>query len=237
MLEIRQLCASYGHGDVLHEVSLDLAPGSFTALVGANGAGKSTLMRVLSGLMRPSAGSVRFEGQAITGLTAEKVMRLGLALVPEGRKVFGPLTVAENLEMGAFRFLIRQDGARYRDRLAFVLSLFPKLEERLSQTAGTLSGGEQQMLAIGRALMSNPRLLLLDEPSMGLAPLIVRQIFDTLSRLCAEGLTLFVCEQNTDVTLRHAHSGHVLESGQVVLSLPAAQLRQDARVKEAYLGI
>ena len=237
MLEIRDLHASYGQGDVLHGISLDVGQGALTALIGANGAGKSTLMKTVSGLMKPTRGAVRCEGRDIGGLGAERIVRMGLALVPEGRKVFAPLTVAENLEMGAFQFLMRRDTQRCRARLDFVLALFPRLEERLAQPAGTLSGGEQQMLAIGRALMSDPKLLLLDEPSMGLAPLVVRQIFQTLSELARQGMTVFVCEQNSEVTLRHAGMGHVLESGRLVLSGPAAGLVADPRVKDAYLGI
>ncbi|VTU27614.1 LIV-I protein F [Variovorax sp. PBS-H4] len=237
MLEIRNLHVSYGQGDVLRGVSLGIPDGGFTALIGANGAGKSTLMRTVSGLMKPSKGSIVLDGQEISGQRAERVVRQGVALVPEGRKVFAPLSVGENLEMGAFQFLMRGTKDRYRRRLDFVLALFPRLAERLAQPAGTLSGGEQQMLAIGRALMCEPRLLLLDEPSMGLAPLVVTQIFATLSTLCEQGLTIFVCEQNSEVTLRHAAYGHVLENGQVTLSGPAGELLRDERVKEAYLGV
>lgn len=237
MLDIHNLHASYGQGDVLRGVSLSIPDGGFTALIGANGAGKSTLMRTISGLMKPSEGSIVLDDQDISGQCAERIVRQGVALVPEGRKVFAPLSVAENLEMGAFQFLIRGTKDRYRQRLDFVLTLFPRLAERLSQPAGTLSGGEQQMLAIGRALMCEPRLLLLDEPSMGLAPLVVTQIFETLSALCKEGLTIFVCEQNSEVTLRHAAYGHVLENGQMTLSGPASELLRNERLKEAYLGV
>lgn len=236
MLEIRDLHASYGHGDVLHGLNLDIEQGSLTAIIGANGAGKSTLMKTISGLMKPTKGSIVHMGQDISGLGAERVVRRGLALVPEGRKVFAPLTVAENLEMGAFQYLIKRDTAPYHTQLEFVLDLFPKLKERMQQAAGTLSGGEQQMLAIGRALMSAPKVLLLDEPSMGLAPLVVKQIFETLSELAAQKLTVFVCEQNSEVTLRHAHYGYVIESGRLVLSGRAEELIADTRVKEAYLG-
>lgn len=236
MLEIRDLHASYGHGDVLHGLNLSIEQGSLTAIIGANGAGKSTLMKTISGLMKPTKGSILHMGQDISGLGAERVVRRGLALVPEGRKVFAPLTVAENLEMGAFQYLIKRDTTHYQTQLEFVLDLFPKLKERMQQTAGTLSGGEQQMLAIGRALMSAPKVLLLDEPSMGLAPLVVKQIFETLSALAAQKLTVFVCEQNSEVTLRHAQYGYVIESGRLVLSGKAAELAADARVKEAYLG-
>lgn len=236
MLEIRDLHASYGHSDVLHGLNLNIREGSLTALIGANGAGKSTLMKTISGLMKPTQGAIHYMGQDISGLGAERVVRRGLALVPEGRKVFAPLTIAENLEMGAFQYLIKRDTTQYRTQLEFVLELFPKLKERMQQAAGTLSGGEQQMLAIGRALMSAPKVLLLDEPSMGLAPLVVKQIFKTLSDLAARKLTVFVCEQNSEVTLRHAHYGYVIESGRLVLSGRADELIADARVKEAYLG-
>jgi branched-chain amino acid transport system ATP-binding protein len=237
MLEIRDLHASYGHGNVLHGLTLNVPEASLTALIGANGAGKSTLMRTISGLMKPTQGSVSYRGENLSGIGAERIVRKGLALVPEGRKVFAPLSIAENLEMGAFQFLIRRDTARYRTQLDFVLELFPKLKERLAQPAGTLSGGEQQMLAIGRALMSAPKVLLLDEPSMGLAPLVVKQIFETLASLATEGLTVFVCEQNSEITLRHASYGYVIESGRMVLSGKARELLADARVKEAYLGV
>jgi len=236
MLEVRDLHASYGHGDVLHGLNLHIREGSVTALIGANGAGKSTVMKTVSGLMKPTRGAVLHMGQDISGLGAERVVRRGLALVPEGRKVFAPLTVAENLEMGAFQYLIKRDTARYQTQLEFVLELFPKLKERMEQAAGTLSGGEQQMLAIGRALMSAPKVLLLDEPSMGLAPLIVKQIFETLAELATQNLTVFICEQNSEITLRHADHGYVIESGRLVLSGKAEELVADERVKEAYLG-
>ena len=237
MLDVRDLCVSYGHGDVLEHLTLEIPARSFTALLGANGAGKSTLLKTISGLMKARSGSIRFDGQDITGLGADRILRAGLALVPEGRKVFAPLTVGENLEMGAFTFLVKRQTARYQAQLDFVLDLFPKLKERLPQQAGTLSGGEQQMLAVGRALMSDPRMLLLDEPSMGLAPIVVEQIFETLSALSREGRTIFVCEQNIEVTLRHATFAHVLESGKITLSRSASELLDDDRVREAYLGV
>jgi branched-chain amino acid transport system ATP-binding protein len=237
MLEIRDLHASYGLGDVLAGVSLDVPQGAFCALIGANGAGKSTTMRALSGLLRPVRGTIRFDGRDISRLPADLIVRMGLALVPEGRKVFAPLSVRENLEMGGFQHLFPRTKAVFAKHMAFVLDLFPRLEERLEQPAGTLSGGEQQMLAIGRALMSGPRLLLLDEPSMGLAPLIVTQIFNTLKRLNELGTTLFVCEQNTAVTLRKAQQAYVLEGGRITLSGTAASLAADDRVREAYLGL
>lgn len=237
MLNVRDLCVSYGRGDVLHHLTLDIPQRSFTALLGANGAGKSTLLKTISGLMKARSGAIRFQDQDITGQGADRILRAGLALVPEGRKVFAPLTVAENLEMGAFTFLVRRQNDRYQTQRAFVLDLFPRLKERLGQQAGTLSGGEQQMLAVGRALMSDPQMLLLDEPSMGLAPIVVEQIFETLSALAREGRTIFVCEQNIEVTLRHAHFAHVLESGQITLSRNASDLLDDDRVREAYLGV
>jgi branched-chain amino acid transport system ATP-binding protein len=237
MLEIRDLAASYGLGDVLSGVTLEVAQGGFCALIGANGAGKSTTMRAVSGLLRPVRGVIRFDGRDITRLPADRIVRMGVALVPEGRKVFAPLTVRENLEMGGFQHLFPRTRAAFAQHLDFVLGLFPRLEERLDQPAGTLSGGEQQMLAIGRALMSGPRLLLLDEPSMGLAPLIVTQIFATLKKLNELGTTLFVCEQNTAVTLRQADRAYVLEGGRITLAGTAASLAADDRVREAYLGL
>ena len=237
MLEVRGLQAGYGHGIVLSDVTLSVPKGGFHALIGANGAGKTTTMRVLSGLMAPSAGHVIFDGHDLAGLRADRVMRLGLALVPEGRKVFAPLTVRENLEMGAFALLFPRRRTGIEKNLAMVLDLFPRLEERLDQLAGTLSGGEQQMLAIGRALMSSPRMLLLDEPSMGLAPLVITQIFDTLQRLRGLGLTILVCEQNTNITLKRAEYGYVLEGGRITLADQASALAANERVREAYLGI
>ena len=241
MLEVTGLYAGYGASEVLHDVSFSVAAGTFCALVGANGAGKSTTMKAVAGTLRPVRGSIRFEGRDITRSSAARIVAGGIALVPEGRHVFGPLTVHENLQMGAFTKL-RPPASKTADRaveqrLAFVLSMFPRLEERFSQLAGTLSGGEQQMLAIGRALMSEPRLLLLDEPSMGLAPLIVQQVFATLTRLQEHGVTVLVSEQNASMTLAHADVGYVIESGEIVLSGSAAELHDNARVREAYLGI
>lgn len=237
MLELKGVGASYGRGAVLAGMDLRVETGSFCALIGSNGAGKSTTMRAISGLLRPVTGEIRFEGTDLSGLAADRIARLGLSLVPEGRKVFAPMTVRENLEMGAFQFLFPRDRGRLGERMDFVTSLFPRLAERFGQAAGTLSGGEQQMLSIGRALMSAPRLLLLDEPSMGLAPLIVAEIFATLKRLSETGTTLFVCEQNTSVTLRHADHCYVLEGGRITMSGSAESLVQDDRVREAYLGL
>ncbi|MGO4392363.1 ABC transporter ATP-binding protein [Variovorax sp. M-6] len=237
LLDIQGLHAGYGASDVLHDVAIAMEPGSFHALIGANGAGKSTTMKALSGLLRPVRGSIAFAGEDIARLPAARIVSKGFALVPEGRRVFGPLSVKDNLQMGAFTDLFPRRKSNLEDRLAFVLSTFPRLEERLSQAAGTLSGGEQQMLAIGRALMSGPRLLALDEPSMGLAPVIVEQVFAALKQLQRGGLTILVSEQNASITLAHADIGHVMESGAITLSGAAAALRDDDRVREAYLGL
>jgi branched-chain amino acid transport system ATP-binding protein len=237
VLEVRQLSAGYGAADVIHELSFEVARGSFCALIGANGAGKSTTMKALSGLLRPVHGEVRFDGEAIERLDAAQIVRRGMALVPEGRRVFAPLTVRENLQMGAFIHLFPRARGQVAERLDFVLATFPRLRERLAQAAGTLSGGEQQMLAIGRALMSEPRLLLLDEPSMGLAPVIVQQVFAALRQLQQGGLTVLVSEQNASVALACADHGHVIEAGSLAMSDSAAALRGNDKVREAYLGI
>jgi branched-chain amino acid transport system ATP-binding protein len=240
MLDVVDLQAGYGAADVLHRMSFDVSRGSFCALIGANGAGKSTTMKAIAGLVRPVKGSITFEGERIDRLPAAQIVSRGIALVPEGRRVFGPLTVRENLQMGAFTRLfprVARGDRRVEQRLEFVLETFPRLQERLAQQAATLSGGEQQMLAIGRALMSEPRLLLLDEPSMGLAPLIVQQVFDVVSRLQQGGMTVLVSEQNASVALAHADRGYVIESGRIVMADGAAALRGDDRVREAYLGI
>ncbi len=214
-----------------------MTQGSFCALIGANGAGKSTTTKAVSGLLRPVRGSIRFEGQEIARLDASSIVKRGVALVPEGRRVFGPLTVRENLQMGAFTRLFPRADPGVAAQLALVLATFPWLEGRLDQYAGTLSGGEQQMLAIGRALMSRPRLLILDEPSMGLAPVVVQQVFSVLKQLQRDGLTLLVSEQNASVTLAYADHGYVIESGSIALSGSAAELRGSDHVREAYLGI
>jgi branched-chain amino acid transport system ATP-binding protein len=237
VLEVVQLSAGYGAADVIHELSFEVARGSFCALIGANGAGKSTTMKALSGLLRPVHGQVRFEGEAIERLGAAQIVRRGMALVPEGRRVFAPLTVRENLQMGAFTRLFPRARGQVGERLDFVLATFPRLRERLAQLAGTLSGGEQQMLAIGRALMSEPRLLLLDEPSMGLAPVIVQQVFAALRQLQENGLTVLVSEQNASVALACADHGYVIEAGSLAMSDSAAALRGNDKVREAYLGI
>jgi branched-chain amino acid transport system ATP-binding protein len=237
MLKIKGLHAGYGASDVLHDVTFDIGRGAFHALIGANGAGKSTTMKAVSGLLRPVRGSISFEGEDISKLPAARIVARGFALVPEGRRVFGPMTVKDNLEMGAFSQIFPSRKSNVSERFEFVLDTFPRLKERLSQIAGTLSGGEQQMLAIGRALMSGPRFLALDEPSMGLAPVIVEQVFSTLKKLQKGGLTILVSEQNASITLAHADVGHVMENGVITLSGPAAWLRDNDQVREAYLGL
>ncbi len=237
MLEVDRLNAGYGDIQVLRGLSLTVAPGECVCLVGANGAGKTTLMRSLSGLLRPVGGAIRFGGRELSRLDAHAVVAAGIALVPEGRRVFAPLTVRDNLEMGAFRrsWPRRQEGIA--SDLEFVLTLFPRLRERLLQPAGTLSGGEQQMLAIGRALMARPKLLLLDEPSMGLAPLVVKEIFATIRTLNAEGMAILLAEQNARMALRTASRGYVLAEGHIVNAADTATLQRDPAVQEAYLGL
>ncbi len=233
MLEVRGLTAGYGSATVLRGVDLAVPRGGCVCLLGANGAGKTTTMRALSGLLRVRAGRVLVEGRDITDLPPEARLEAGLAMVPEGRRVFAPLTVAENLAIGAYR----ADPAAARRAREHVLALFPRLAERLSQEAGTLSGGEQQMLAIGRALMGGPRILLLDEPSMGLAPMVVRDIFRTIAALNAEGLTILLAEQNARLALRVAQQGAVLAEGTVAVRGTSAELAADEAVREAYLGV
>ena len=230
-LEVRGLTADIGAVRILHGLDLGVAPGSAVALIGSNGAGKSTLMRAIAGLLRPVGGSIRYDGADLTRLSADKVVRQGLALVPEGRQIFAPLTVRENLLMGAYA---KREGPRELDR---VLAIFPKLAARLRQLGGTLSGGEQQMLAIGRALMSSPRLLLLDEPSLGLAPKVVAEIFQVIGQLVAAGTSVLLAEQNAAMALRVAQTGYVLREGRIVLTGSASALAEDPSVQQAYLGI
>jgi|SRR5690625_1094987 len=231
-LEVANLQVNYGHVEAVRGISFELAQGGIAALVGANGAGKSTTLQALSGLL-PKAGKIIFEGKDISQLPAHKIVERGIIQVPEGRAILATMTVKENLELGAYR-LKRKIHARDYD---YVFSLFPRLAERLHGLAGNLSGGEQQMLAIGRALMAKPRLLLLDEPSMGLAPLVVREIFNALKLIHADGLSLFLVEQNVRQALRLAQHGYVLENGTIVLSDTGAALLQHPRVVQAYLGV
>ena len=234
MLAVQGLDAGYGPVQVLHGVTLHVDPGEAVCLIGANGAGKSTVLGALSGLIAPRAGSIRILGREFAGQPAHRVVRAGMALVPEGRRVFPRLSVTENLRLGAWQ---RSDHAGIARDLDRAFTLFPVLADRRHQAAGTLSGGEQQMLAISRALMSRPRLLLMDEPSMGVAPLLVARIFATIRRLHAdEGMSLLVVEQNAHLALELADRAYVLEHGRILLHGVASELRHDPRVKAAYLG-
>ncbi len=233
MLRLERVSAAYGRIQALRDVSLEVPAGSVVALLGANGAGKTTTLRVISGLLRPTAGAVYLDGRRIDRLPPEAIVRLGVAHVPEGRQVFADLTVGENLMLGAYA---RRDRRNIPADLERVFNLFPVLRERRKQLAGTLSGGEQQMLAIGRALMARPRLLLLDEPSLGLAPMVVREIFRTVRRINAEGTTVLLVEQDASRALQVAQTAYVLQTGQVVLWGPAAELRQNEAVRRSYLG-
>ena len=232
LLALEQLQVAYGGIRAVKGIDLTVEPNETVCLIGANGAGKTTTLKAITGLVRAAAGRVVYNGDEITGRRVHEIARRGLALVPEGRGVFAQLTIEENLAMGAFA---RADGGIAGD-IERVFTLFPRLKERRRQTAGTLSGGEQQMLAIGRALMSRPRLLLLDEPSMGLAPLMVERIFEVIRHIAAEGVTLLLVEQNARLALEASHRAYVLEGGLVTLSGPARELLGDARIREAYLG-
>ncbi|HEY0192554.1 MAG TPA: ABC transporter ATP-binding protein [Kofleriaceae bacterium] len=233
MLEVTGLDVHYGGVHAVRGVSFAVAPGEIATLVGANGAGKSTTLRAISGLVAASGGSVRFAGEPITGLPAHAIAARGLAHVPEGRGIFANLTVDENLQLGAY---LRRDPAGVARDRDHALGLFPRLRERLAQDAGTLSGGEQQMLAIARALLGRPRLLLLDEPSLGLAPQLVARIFEIIPAIAAEGTTILLVEQNAHLALRVATTAHVLEVGALVVSGPAAELARDDQIRKAYLG-
>jgi branched-chain amino acid transport system ATP-binding protein len=237
MLEVRNLHAAYEGKEALHGLSFDVAEGSCVCLIGANGAGKTTTMRCLSGLLRPTQGTIVFEGKAITAAAPAARVAAGIALVPEGRRVFAPMTVRDNLEMGAYRRLWPRRQATVAADFEFVFDLFPRLRERSTQLAGALSGGEQQMLAIARALMSRPKLLLLDEPSMGLAPMVVRDIFATLRRLNEMGVSILVAEQNTRMALRTASRGYVMAGGLIVQAADAKTLAAESSVQNAYLGL
>ncbi len=234
MLEVENLHVSYGAIKALHGVSLKVPAGSIVTLIGANGAGKSTTLRALSGLVKAASGRIRYEGQDISGLRAHKIVSRGLCHVPEGRMVFGNLTVHENLAMGAF---LQRDKAWIAQQTEYVFHLFPRLKERENQAAGTLSGGEQQMLAIGRALLGRPKFLMLDEPSLGIAPLLVKTIFERIVEINREqGLTILLVEQNANLALDVSSYGYVIETGSILLEGPSAELKADPRVQEAYLG-
>jgi branched-chain amino acid transport system ATP-binding protein len=234
MLELRDLTVSYGAITALHGISIKVEAGSIVTLVGSNGAGKSTTLRAISGLVKVKSGEILYEDQPITNLPPHRVVARGIAQSPEGRMVFANLTVKENLRMGAY---LRKDKANFGKDLDFIYGIFPRLKERAKQTAGTLSGGEQQMLAIGRALMSKPKLLLLDEPSLGIAPLLTKTIFEQIVAINRElKLTILLVEQNANLALEVSHRGYVLETGRILLENTAEALRQDPKVREAYLG-
>jgi branched-chain amino acid transport system ATP-binding protein len=234
LLEIRDLTLLYGRIQALHGITLDVGEGEVVALIGANGAGKSTTMRAISGLRPVASGTIRFAGEDITRLRADLRVARGICQAPEGRGIFPGMSVRENLEMGAY---IRRDSAAIRQDFDRVLELFPRLNERLKQAGGTLSGGEQQMLAVGRALMSRPRLLLLDEPSMGLAPMLIQQIFTIITEINEQGTTVLLVEQNAQQALSRAHRAYVLETGRIVKTGAGRDLLDDPAVKEAYLGV
>lgn len=232
-LEARGLEVSYGGIRAVKGIDLTVKSGELVCLIGANGAGKTTMLKSLCGMLAPSKGDILYEGVSITGRPSYELVRRGISLVPEGRGIFGRLTLEENLRIGAYT---RHDHADIRADMERLYELFPRLAERRAQQAGTLSGGEQQMLAIGRALMSRPRLLLLDEPSMGLAPMLVQKIFETIRRIAEEGMTLLLVEQNARLALEVSHRGYVMESGNIVLADSAKALLKNPKVQECYLG-
>jgi len=232
MLEVNDLHVYYGGIHALKGVNLSVSPGQIVTLIGANGAGKSTTLRSIVGMARPRQGSIRFQDEEVSRKETHQIIRMGIGISPEGRKVFPNLTVMENLELGAYNRTHRE----FVDQLEWVFSLFPRLKEREEQLAGTLSGGEQQMLALGRALMSRPRLVLLDEPSLGLAPLVVQEVFRTIQTINEGGATILLVEQNAIAALQIAHYGYVLETGEVMLEGTGESLLQDERVRQAYLG-
>ena len=235
VLAIDGLCVSYGIIGVLDNVSLEVRRGEILSIVGANGARKSTLLKSITGLVRPASGSIDFDGTRITTLRTDVIVRMGVTMVPEGRRIFPDLTVKENLELGGFS---QPDKKVHRDLLDLIVTSFPRLKERMKQHAGTLSGGEQQMLAMGRALMSHPKLLLLDEPSMGLSPIITREIFSLITRINSEkGISMILVEQNAHMALEHSHRSCVLENGRITLQGPSGKIKHDPRIVEAYLGV
>lgn len=233
MLKIEDINVYYGNIQALKGVSMEINEGEIVTLIGANGAGKSTLLKTISGLLKPKQGKVLFEGDSIGGKAAQAIVKLGISHVPEGRRVFANMTVAENLELGAY---LRKDKDGIHKDMEKVYELFPRLLERIKQQAGTLSGGEQQMLAMGRALMAKPRLLLLDEPSMGLAPLLVKQIFNIIQEISESGTTILLVEQNANLALSIADRAYVVETGRIVLSGNAEELKSSEEIKMAYLG-
>lgn len=235
LLEVEGLCVNYGHIEAIRDISFGVEEGTIATLIGANGAGKSTTLKTLSGLRKVRAGTVKFDGKDITHVPAYDRVKLGISQSPEGRGIFPGMTVRENLDMGAYVRADRKSSA-LREDLDRVFDLFPRLKERTSQVSGTMSGGEQQMLAMGRALMARPRLVLLDEPSMGLAPKLIAQIFSIIQEINEQGTTVLLVEQNAAQALKRAHTAHILETGEIVRSGTGAELAGDASVKAAYLG-
>jgi branched-chain amino acid transport system ATP-binding protein len=233
LLALRDVSVSYGNIAAIQGLSIDVFPGEIVCLIGSNGAGKSTTLRTISGLLRPKHGSVLFEGRSIGGQPGHTIVKMGICQSPEGRRIFARMTVSENLDLGAF---LRKDTSKVAEDRERVLELFPRLRDRLTQKAGTMSGGEQQMLAVARALLGNPKLLLLDEPSMGLAPVLVDLIFETIETIREQGVTVLLVEQNALAALEIADYGYVLESGKLSLQGPAEQLLDDASAAAAYLG-
>ena len=236
MLRIEGLNASYGSIRVLKDISIQVPAGKVVSIIGANGAGKSTLLKSISGIMKINGGSILYKEQNIAGMPANRIVRLGISQVPEGRQIFAHLTVRDNINLGAYHYFKRSNRLEIKERIERVYQMFPILEKRSKQIAGTLSGGEQQMLAIGRALMGRPELLLLDEPSMGIAPLVVREIFNVIKQLNQSGVTVLLVEQNARAALKVAHHSYVLERGEIVLEGLAAELLDNPKVKEHYLG-
>jgi len=234
ILKVEGIHTSYGKIEAIRGISLDIAKGEIVCLIGSNGAGKTTTLNTISGILKPKKGKILFKGKRIDGIAAFKIAQMGISQVPEGRKIFSRLTVMENLEMGAF---FRKDKASIEKDLKGVFEIFPRLDERKDQVAGTLSGGEQQMLAIGRALMARPELLLLDEPSMGLAPILVELIFDTIEKINQRGTTMLLVEQNASMAFQIAHRGYVIQSGEIALHDSIAGLKEDNMVKRLYLGL
>src|SRR5437763_17099887 len=233
LLELKALHVAYGGIQAVKGIDLTVAQGELVCLIGANGAGKTTTLKGITGLQPVKSGTIRYADEDITGKPAFELVRKGLSMVPEGRGVFGALTIEENLAMGAY---VRHDRAGIRDDIERVYTLFPRLQERRAQTAGTLSGGEQQMLAMARAMLSRPTLLLLDEPAMGLAPLMVQKVFETIRAVAAEGVTILLIEQNAKLALEVCDRGYVMESGEIALEGPARELLSNPKVREAYLG-
>ena len=233
LLEVKDLHVSYGGIEALRGISFSVEEGQIVTLIGANGAGKSTTLRTISGIVKARSGSITYEGQNIFGMDTQKIVQRGIALVPEGRRVFPNLTVLENLKIGAY---LRKDEAGIKSDMEKVNDLFPRLKERSWQLAGTLSGGEQQMLAVGRAMMTRPKLMMMDEPSLGLAPLVVKDIFGIIRQLSAQGITILLIEQNANAALHAAHYGYVLQTGSIILQDTGEALLNNQSVQEAYLG-